>query len=140
MKVYVKINKKNKMEKQNKKEIDVKKEGWFEPEGELVIDVYETNEEIKVRAPIAGIDSSDLEILIEGDILTIKGTRKESEEIPEEDFLLRECYFGSFTREVTLPEPIKKKEVRATVENGVLTVTLPKQEEKEGKRIEIEEK
>ncbi len=128
------------MEKQNKKEIDVKKEEWFEPEGELVIDVYETDDEIKVRAPIAGIDSSDLEILIEGDILTIKGTRKESEEIPEENFLLRECYFGSFTREVTLPEPIKKKEVRATVENGVLTVTLPKQEEKEGKRIEIEEK
>ncbi len=124
---------------EEKKDINVKKEGWFEPEGELVVDVWEEEDQIIVRAPIAGVDNDDLEIIIEGDVLKIKGERANEVEIEEDKYLLKECYWGSFTREISLPESIKKEEVKASVEEGILTINLPKKEsDTEGQKIEIE--
>lgn len=127
------------MMKKKEEEIEVKKEDWFEPEGELVVDVWENEEEIVIQAPVAGVENDDIEIIIEGDVLKIKGERANSAEVKEEDYLLKECYWGSFTREVSLPESIKKEDVKASVEKGILTIKLPKREqEAQGKKIEIE--
>ncbi len=127
------------MMKKNEEEIEVKKEGWFEPEGELVVDVWENEEEIVIQAPVAGVENDDIEIIIEGDVLKIKGERPNTTEVKEENYLLKECYWGSFGREISLPESIKKEDVKASVEKGILTIKLPKKEqEQEGKKIEIE--
>lgn len=128
------------MEEEKTEEVEIKKEGWFEPEGELVADVWETDEEIVVQAPIAGTKSEDIEIIIEGDILKIKGKRTNPEnDEKDKKYLLRECYFGPFSKEISLPESIDKQSVRATIEEGILTVHLPKKEIP-GQKIEIEEK
>lgn len=126
---------------QKEKEVKVKEEGWFEPEGELVADVWETEQEIVIQAPIAGTETEDIEIVIEGEVLKIKGERKNPAEEEEggKKYLLRECYFGPFSKEISLPESIEKRSVRAAMEEGILTVRLTKKEGA-GKRVEIEKK
>jgi len=121
------------------KEIKVKKEDWFEPEGELVADVWENDKEFIVQAPIAGVKSEDIEVIIEDNILKIKGERKQAEEIKNEAYLLRECYFGSFSKEISLPQAIDKKKIKAEIEQGILTVRLPKKAEG-GEKIKIKKK
>lgn len=128
-------------QRQEEKEVKVQKEGWFEPEGELVADVWETKKEIVIQAPIASTESEDIEIIVEGGVLKIKGQRERpaAEQEKEKEYLLKECYFGPFSKEISLPEPIDKRSVKATIEKGVLTIRLPKKEGAE-KKIEIEEK
>lgn len=121
-----------------KKQISVKKDGWFEGKGELVIDVYQTKDNIMVQAPLAGVSAKDLEIALDGDILTIKGNRESPVEINEKDYLLHECYWGPFSKEIILPQSIEKKGIKATVDNGILSIQLPKTGGEDGK-IEVEE-
>jgi len=124
--------------KKEKKQISVKKDGWFEGKGELVIDVYQTKENIMIQAPLAGVSTKDLEIALDGDILTIKGNRESPVEISEKDYLLHECYWGPFSKEIILPQSIEKKGIKATVDNGILSIQLPKTGSEDGK-IEVEE-
>lgn len=99
---------------------------WFSGEGQLSCDVYQTNDSIIVKSTIAGVDPKDLDISVSNDILTIRGFREMSEEIAEEDFFSRECYWGSFSRSIVLPQEIDSKRVGANLKNGVLTIKLPK--------------
>lgn len=108
---------------------------WAMPsEGELAVDVFETKKDIVVRAAIAGIKSDDLSLSLEGDILTIRGARHD-EDKTERKFLCQECYWGSFSRSVILPAPIKNDKVKAHLQRGILTVLLPKT--KKGASIEV---
>jgi len=96
-----------------------------ETEGQLAIDVYQTPSTIVVKSTIAGVNTDNLKISLHGDLLTIKGSRNAGEEIKEEDYLYRECYWGSFSRSIILPAEVDKK-VEAELENGILTITLHK--------------
>lgn len=125
------------MGKQAKK-ISVKKDGWFETKGELVVDVYQTEKDIIVQAPLAGVNAKNLEIILEGDILTIKGNRENPMKVSKKDYLLNECYWGTFSKEIILPQSIEKKRIKATVDNGILKIQLAKTEEEE-KKIEVKE-
>ena len=121
-----------------KKEIKIKQEEWFNPEGELVIDVFQTSKTITIQAPIAGVKNEDIEILLENDTLKIKGDRKKPKRGKEETYLLQECYWGAFSREIILPVEVNKAKIDAEIKHGILTISIPKKNtETKSKKIII---
>ena len=111
---------------------------WMEDsEGQLAVDVYQTDDEIVLKAPIAGVSPEDLEISITDEVVTIKGERKEQSEIQRENYLAQECYWGAFARSYVLPMPVISDKAQATLKNGILTIAIPKQEKTKAKKIEI---
>ncbi len=107
-------------------------------EGQLSIDVYQTSRAIMVKSTIAGVKPEDIDISINNDMLTIRGKRQMDTKIKEENYLYRECYWGSFSRSIILPVEVEADKIDAALENGVLTVTLPKA--KVSKQISIKVK
>lgn len=107
-------------------------------EGQLSIDVYQTPDSIVVKSTIAGVRPEDIDISINNDLLTIRGRREMIERIREENYLYRECYWGSFSRSIILPVEVEAEKIEAYLENGVLTVALPKA--KSAKQISIKVK
>ncbi|MDP3899690.1 MAG: Hsp20/alpha crystallin family protein [bacterium] len=106
-----------------------KTENWLEDdyeEGQLSIDVYQTEKAIIIKSTIAGVKPDDIDISINSDMLTIRGKRETSEEISEDDYFYQECYWGSFSRSIILPCDVRADKIDATIENGILTITLPK--------------
>ncbi len=97
-----------------------------ETEGQLALDVYQTDKKIIIKSTIAGVKPENLKIALHHDLLTIKGTRSAGAEINEKDYLYRECYWGSFSRSIILPTEVDSKRVEAELENGVLTISLYK--------------
>jgi len=119
----------------------VRENEWLEDgfeEGQLSIDVYQTPSSIVVKSTIAGVSSEDIDISINNDMLTIRGKREQPDKIRDEDYLFRECYWGSFSRSIILPVEVEAEKVDASLENGVLTVVLPKS--KTSKQISIKVK
>lgn len=110
------------------------------PTGALAVDMYETDEEVVVKSEIPGIDPDDLDISITGDTLTIKGETKAEEEIEEDNYFCRERRYGAFSRSLSIPVAIEPDEAEAEIEDGVLTLTLPKAEEVKPKAIEVKTK
>lgn len=116
---------------------------WLEEnyeEGQLSIDVYQTPSEIIVKSTIAGVKPEDIDISINNDMLTIRGRREMIETVRDQDYLYRECYWGSFSRSIILPVEIESDKVDASLENGVLTVTLPKAKNAKQITIKVKEK
>lgn len=97
-----------------------------ETEGQLAIDVFQTSKKIIIKSTIAGVKPEDLKISLHHDLLTIKGHRSIKEEVKEEDYLYRECYWGSFSRSIILPAEVDNHRVEAELESGVLTINLYK--------------
>lgn len=97
-----------------------------ETEGQLAVDVYLKENDIVILAAIAGIDPNKLDISLHNDILTIRGERKMSEEVDEENYFYKECYWGKFSRSIILPVEVKGDEINATVKGGILQIILPK--------------
>jgi len=94
--------------------------------GELKVDVYETDNEIVVRSTVAGVDIKDLDVSLHGDLLTIRGKRRIKEEVDENNFLVRECFWGDFSRSIILPSSVDIAKSEASLKKGVLTIRLPK--------------
>jgi HSP20 family protein len=97
-----------------------------ESEGQLAVDVFHDDKRIIIKSTIAGARPEDLKISLHNDLLMIKGRRDVREDIPEENFLFRECYWGPFSRSIILPATVDNKHVEAEIENGILTITLYK--------------
>lgn len=97
-----------------------------ETEGQLAIDVYQTNDEIVLISTVAGVDTDNIKISLRNDLLTIKGFRETKEKILDHDYLYRECYWGNFSRSIILPFEVDNKNIQAEIENGLLTVRLKK--------------
>ncbi|MDO8489985.1 MAG: Hsp20/alpha crystallin family protein [bacterium] len=95
-------------------------------EGELLIDMYERDDAIVVRSFIAGVEPETIEIALDGDMLTIRGTRSEIEEIHDDRFFHRECSWGNFSRSIMIPAAIRHEAIRALFKNGVIYIELPK--------------
>jgi HSP20 family protein len=104
------------------------------------LDVYQTPGEIVVKAALRGIKPEDVSIDITGDTLTVKGESKAEQEVKREDYLYRERCYGAFSRSVVLPGGLKSDKAEATIEDGVLTLTIPKAEEVKPKAIKIKAK
>ncbi|MDD5528225.1 MAG: Hsp20/alpha crystallin family protein [Patescibacteria group bacterium] len=106
-----------------------KARGWLKEdfeEGQLSIDVYETEKNIVIKSTIAGVKPDDLDITIDNDMLTIRGHRHDEAKEEGRDYLYQECYWGSFSRSVILPVEVDAKKIDASLENGVLTIVLKK--------------
>lgn len=115
-----------------------KGEKWFETEGQLTIDIYQTENELVIRSAIAGVKPEFLDISLEKDIITIKGKRgKPFEE--KEDYFSQECYWGPFSRELILPVEVDPNLAEATMREGILTIRLPKIEREKKKKIIVKE-
>ena len=137
-------NKKPEKKKMEKKEAPIQKlkkesQDWIETDGQLAVDVYQTKAFFVVQAPVAGIKSEDLNISVENDFLIIKGTREKTEEIQQKDYFYQECYWGSFSRKVSLPEDLDSSKIKASLKKGILTVKIPKITQKTKKIIIQEE-
>lgn len=105
-----------------------------------VIDAYHTPNEVVVKAALPGLKPEDISIDITGDTLTIKGEGKAEKEIKKEDYLYQERRFGAFSRSIALPRGLQPDKAEATMEDGVLTLTIPKAEEVKPKAIKVKAK
>ncbi len=109
-------------------------------EGQLSIDVYQTADKIMVKSTIAGVKPEDIDISINNDMLTIRGKRQADNEISDKDYLYKECFWGAFSRSIILPVEIEAENIEASLENGVLTISLPKAKNAKQISIKVKEK
>jgi len=135
----VKIDQKKKEEKKNPPAPTLKEKGLFKPEGQLAIDVYETDSEFVVVSAIAGVDIKDLDISIDKDMLVIKGCRQDHQESRGKNYFYQECYWGNFSRKILLPEGVDVSKTEAQMDRGILIIKIPKIRREEKKKIEIKE-
>jgi HSP20 family protein len=115
----------------------------LEARGEVAapaLDIYQTPSEIVMKAVLPGVKPEDVNIDITGDTLTVKGESKAEQEVKREDYLYQERRYGAFSRSVVLPGGLKSDKAEATMEDGVLTLTIPKAEEVKPKAIKIKAK
>ena len=97
--------------------------------GQIAVDIYEQDNYYIIRAPIAGVKLSDLDIEVDGKVVTIRGMRKQTEEVAGDQYYLQECYWGEFSRSITLPCAVDPKKIKATFsKDSILKVIVPKEE------------
>ena len=101
------------------------------------VNVSETKDSIQVKAELPGVESKDVSVTLLGDMLTIKGEKKQEKEEKDEHHHVVENYYGSFERSFKLPEGVQPDKVDASFDKGVLKITLPKTEESKKKEINI---
>ena len=112
------------------------RDAWSVP----AIDMYQTDDEIVVKAALPGIKADEVQINITGEVLTLKREVEHEEEKKEKAWHIREQRYGSFERSIVLPTDVVADKAKADFENGILTVTLPKAEEVKPKIISIKAK
>ncbi|MFA6305215.1 MAG: Hsp20/alpha crystallin family protein [Candidatus Gracilibacteria bacterium] len=105
--------------------------------GQLSLDIYQTEKEIIIVAPIAGVDKENINITVNEDILVIKGERTSEEQIPDENYYTKECFWGNFSRAIVLPKNADIKNISASFEKCVLEIRIPKTETETNKIIKI---
>ncbi len=101
------------------------------------VDIYETDENLVLKAELPGMDPEDVEVRVQDSTLYLKGERKFEKEVKEDNYHRIERAFGSFTRTFPLPSSIDADKVKAEYKDGVLTLTMPKREEAKPKTIKI---
>jgi HSP20 family protein len=106
--------------------------------GQLAVDVYETNEQLIVKARTAGVNKEDLDVSISDGILTISGTLSSGDDTDATNWHIQECYWGEFSRTLALPVPVKEDEVAAVLKDGVLSISFGKVKQEQAKKITIQ--
>lgn len=117
--------------------LENEQETWFQPEGELAVDVYETAQDIVIQSAVAGIKPEDLDIVIENDVVTISGERSNIIEEQKQNYFYQECFWGSFSRQIILPQEGDINKAEATMKDGIFTLRIPKLERQKVKKIKI---
>lgn len=108
-------------------------------EGQLAVDVFQTDNEIIIQSTIAGVRAENLDIMIQNDMVSIKGERKRDIEVDPQNYFYQECYWGPFSRSIVLPEEVKAEGASAELKNGVLTIRLPKIQKIKATKIKVKE-
>ena len=112
--------------------------GWVaDQEGQLTIDVYQTDSDIVIKSTIAGVKPEDLDIQINNDMVTIRGERRKEDEVRDEDYYYQECYWGAFSRSIILPVDVEANKAEAIMKNGILSIRLPKAETAKARKIQV---
>jgi HSP20 family protein len=101
------------------------------------VDIYETPNELVVKADLPDVNEKDIDVRVENNLLTIRGERKFEKSVSEENFLRVERTYGSFSRSFSLPNTVNAETIGAEYKNGVLTVTLPKREESKPRQVKV---
>ena len=109
------------------------------PEGQLSVDVYQTDTEVIILAPIAGTPPDELTLSITDDVITIKGRRERpfKKALNPEDIYLEECFWGNFSRSIILPTEVDTTRVEARFKHNILTIRVPKVERIKTRHISI---
>lgn len=131
-------------EKLKEGEIKIKKRGeklseWPGLEGQLTVDVFETEKDIVIQSAIAGLKPEDLEVTIEDDVVLIRGSREKQFTEEAKNYFHQECYWGKFSREIILPVEAESSKAKASIKNGILTIRIPKAKEIKTKKLVVEE-
>jgi len=106
-------------------------------EGELPVDMYQTHEAIVIRALVAGVSPTDMEISITRDMVTIRGMREEIQESADDNYYHRELFWGGFTRTLLLPEEVIIDEAEASEKHGLLEIRLPKLDKNRSTQLRV---
>ncbi|RJP27384.1 MAG: Hsp20/alpha crystallin family protein [Candidatus Omnitrophota bacterium] len=109
-------------------------EGAWSP----AIDIYDSKDNIMVKADIPGMKKDEIEVSVHGDTLIIKGEKKQEKEVKEKDYVRTERFYGSFNRAISLPAAVDASKVNASYKNGVLELVLPKKEEAKPKQLKVD--
>lgn len=114
------------------------KKNIFSKDGELVVDIYETSSEFVILSAIAGVVIEDIDISVDKELLIVKGERKNPNKEPGKKYYFQECWWGSFSKKIILPNKIKVEDASAEIDKGILTIRIPKIEETKSKdKIDI---
>jgi HSP20 family protein len=122
------------------KKNDQVQEEWLEEEeeGQLAIDAYQDDENVIIKAPIAGVNMEDLEISITDEVVSIKGQRRNESEADRSNYFVQECYWGGFIRSYILPVSVDAAKAEAFLRNGILTIKIPKQEKTKTRVLKVQ--
>ena len=103
------------------------------------VDVTEDDKAYKVTAELPGLDEKNIDIMVSGDMLTLKGEKRYEKDEQDKNRYMSERAFGSFQRSFALPESVDRDKITADLSKGVLTITLPKTAEaqRQEKKIEV---
>ncbi len=101
------------------------------------VDIYETENELVVKADLPDLEEKDIDVRVENNTLTIRGERKFEKAVNEDNYLRVERAYGPFTRSFSLPNTVSSENIRAEYRNGVLTLHMAKREESKPKQIKI---
>lgn len=110
--------------------------GGFTP----AVDVWQDNNNVYVESPLAGIDPKNVSVSVENDVLTIEGKSEKKTEVDEKNYYRKEVRYGAFHRAVALPAAVNGEKAKAEFENGILKVTIPKEERAKPKAIPVKVK
>jgi HSP20 family protein len=102
-----------------------------------VVDMYETDDHIVIKAELPGMDKKDIEIQLTDGILFLKGKRSYDNEVKEDKYYRRERMFGNFIRSFSLPVDVEAEKITADYKEGVLHITVPKPETEKPKKIMV---
>jgi len=108
-----------------------------EPGGELAVDVYQTPDAIVIKALVAGVQPTSIDISLTREMLTISGSREDEREVDEENYFQQELYWGSFSRTILLPEEVDVDLAEATEKHGILMLRLPKINKKRQTKLKV---
>ena len=95
-------------------------------EGELTVDIYNKGDTIVIQSTVAGVKPEHLDVAITDDMVTIRGRRERADNIKDEHYYYKELFWGTFSRQVILPEEIEQEDAEANLQHGLLTIKLPK--------------
>jgi HSP20 family protein len=101
------------------------------------VDIYETENELVLKADLPDINEKDLDVRVENNMLTIRGERKFEQKVKEDNYLRIERTYGAFSRSFGLPNTVDTEAIKAEYKNGVLTVELPKRAESKQKQVKV---
>lgn len=104
-----------------------------------VVDVTETGKEVVVQAELPGMEAKDIDISLNGKVLTLKGERKQVKEDKDKNYHRIERRYGSFSRSIELPADVEADKVEAKYKDGVLKISLTKTKEQSVKKVEVKE-
>ena len=107
-------------------------------EGQLSIDMYQTDDDLIIKAPVAGVDPADLEVSVTEDSFSIKGRRHDEHRQEKGNYFVHECYWGSFSRKEPLPVNVIAEKAEASLnKKGILTIRVPKASKGKDKTLKI---
>jgi HSP20 family protein len=104
------------------------------------VDILEKEGNLILRAEIPGVEEKDIDLKLEGNVLTLKGEKKLQNEQERNDFRRMESFYGSFTRSFTLPETVDREHIKAEFKNGILIITVPQKPEVKPRDIPVNAK
>lgn len=121
--------------------LESRRENWLDSsspeEGELSVDVFQNQNEIIIKTMVAGVKPEDLDVAISRDMVAIKGKRESEKTIADDDYFHRELYWGSFSRNIVLPQEIDVDAAEAIEKHGLLIIKLPKLDKNRQTRLKV---